>query len=61
MGEAFPEQRSDLAGIVQCYVRSLYGRKELTDEEREGLVQAWRNVRFPMLFHVMSRRTNEPG
>ena len=61
LGEAFPEQRNDLAGIIQCYVRSLYGRKELTDEEREGLVQAWRNVRFPMLFHVMSRRTNEPG
>jgi hypothetical protein len=57
--EAFPDQRGDLATIIQSYVRSLYGKKELTGDEQEGLVRAWQGVRFPLLLHVLRRRTNE--
>lgn len=57
--EAFPDQRGDLATIIQSYVRSLYGKKELTWDEQEGLVRAWQGVRFPLLLHVLRRRTNE--
>ena len=56
---AFPDQRGDLSVIVQHYVRSLYGKKELTGEEQEGLVRAWNSVRFPLLLNILRRRSNE--
>jgi hypothetical protein len=53
----FPEQREPVSEIVNSYVRSQYGKKELTTEEREGLIRAWLRVRLPLLFHIFSRRT----
>lgn len=54
--EAFPAQRDHLSVIVNTYVRSLYGRKEISEQERRGLVRAWLGVRLPMLAHILRRR-----
>jgi hypothetical protein len=54
--EAFPSHREELSLIINSYVRSRYGRKELTDQERQGLVRAWLGVRLPLLFHILRRR-----
>ena len=56
LDEAFPAQRDHLSVIVSTYVRSLYGRKELSERERQGLVSAWLGVRLPMLAHILRRR-----
>ena len=56
---AFPAYRTQLSIIINQYVRSQYGRKELSGEERQGLVQAWLSIRLPLLSHLLRRRTNE--
>lgn len=57
--QAFPVYRTHLSTIINQYVRSQYGRKELSGEERQRLVQAWLSIRLPLLFHLLRRRTNE--
>ena len=57
----FPDHRDSLATIIGAYVRSQYGKKDLTETERDGLVQAWLAVRMPLLFHMLRRRENEPA
>jgi Transglutaminase-like superfamily len=54
--EAFPSHREELSFIVNSYVRSMYGKKELNDQERQNLVRAWLGVRLPLLFHILRRR-----
>ncbi|HLF04682.1 MAG TPA: transglutaminase domain-containing protein [Dehalococcoidia bacterium] len=54
---AFPQQGGQLSIIVNAYVRSRYGRKELTDRERLELAQAWLGLRLPLLLHIVRRRT----
>ena len=56
LDEAFPGQRDHLSVIVNTYVHSLYGRKELSDQEKQGLVSAWLGVRLPMLARILRRR-----
>lgn len=56
LDEVFPGQRDHLSVIVNSYVRSLYGRKELTEQDRQGLVHAWLGVRLQMLAHILRRR-----
>ena len=51
-----PDQRENLSIIVGSYVRYLYGRRERTEEETERLVQAWLEVRMPLLFHLLRKR-----
>ena len=58
---AFPTHQSSLDTIIHTYVRSQYGKKELDENERSGLVQAWLSVRLPLLFHMLRRRENEPA
>ncbi len=55
---AFPDHRENLSAIIAAYVRSQYGKKDLTEAERERLGQAWLSVRMPLLFHVLRRREN---
>jgi hypothetical protein len=55
--EAFPSHREELSLIINSYVRSMYGRKELNEQERQGLVRAWLGVRLPLLLHILRRRT----
>jgi hypothetical protein len=57
--QTFPAQKDRLSEIVNTYVRSNYGNKELSNEERQGLVRAWLGVRLPLLFHMLRRRTGD--
>jgi hypothetical protein len=57
--QTFPAQKDRLSEIVNTYVRSNYGNKELSNEERQGLVRAWLGVRLPLLLHMLRRRTDD--
>jgi hypothetical protein len=57
--QTFPAQKDRLSEIVNTYVRSNYGNKELSNEERQGLVRAWLGVRLPLLLHMLRRRTGD--
>ena len=52
-----PDHRSQLAVITGAYVRQQYGRKDIEEVESEDLVRAWMEVRMPLLFHLLRRRT----
>jgi len=54
--EVWPDQRDNLSAVIGSYVRSLYGKKDLSDGEQEQLVQAWLKLRIPMLLNVVRRR-----
>lgn len=54
--EEMPDHRDQLSIIIASYVRRLYGRKEITEEESDSLVQAWMEIRMPLLFHLLRRR-----
>jgi len=54
--QEFPGQRENLAIIFDHYVGSLYGKKDLADEEEQRLVRAWMGIRLPMLLHFFRRR-----
>ena len=56
LAEVFPAQRAQLSTIVNTYVRSQYGKKELNQEERDGLLLAWLRLRMVLLLHVFRRR-----
>jgi transglutaminase-like putative cysteine protease len=55
----FPAHRNHLSTIINQYVRSQYGKKDMSSAEREGLVRAWLGIRLPLLFHLLRRRTGE--
>ncbi|MFQ6027250.1 MAG: hypothetical protein ACE5Q6_07140 [Dehalococcoidia bacterium] len=57
MQEELPNHRENLTVIIESYVRSLYGKKELNEGEEQRLTQAWLGVRLPLLFHIFRRRT----
>ena len=54
--EVWPGQRDSLSTVVGSYVRAVYGKKDLSDDEREQVVQAWLKLRLPLLLHVLRRR-----
>ncbi len=54
--EEMPDHREQLSTIIASYVRHLYGRKDTTEEEADGLVQAWLELRLALLFHLLRRR-----
>ena len=56
--EELPGQGGNLAVIIDAYVRSLYGHKDLSEAEEQRLTQAWLGVRLPLLFHIFRRRTS---
>ena len=51
-----PAQEVPVSVIVTSYVRSRYGNKTPTASEELGLVEAWRSIRLPMLWSVITRR-----
>ena len=57
--QTFPDYRNHLSTIVNQYVRSQYGKKQMSSAERQGLVRAWLSIRLPLLFHLLRRRTYE--
>ncbi len=54
--QALPTQETPLYVIVTSYVRSRYGNKEPTEDEQRSLSEAWRMLRLPMLWAVITRR-----
>ncbi len=54
--EVWPQQRANLSAVIGSYVRSVYGKKDLSDGEQEQLVQAWLKLRIPLLLNVVRRR-----
>lgn len=54
--DELPDHREQLTVIIGSYVRQLYGRREATEAETDRLVQAWLDVRMPLLFHILRRR-----
>ena len=48
-----PNYRDDVNTLVDAYVRSEYGAKELAMEDREGLVAAWMRLRTPLLLRIL--------
>ena len=58
--DEMPNHREQLSVIFSNYVRHLYGRKEVSEEETERLVQAWLEIRLPLLFHLLRRRGETP-
>lgn len=53
---ALPGQREEVSILVDTYVRSRYGAKELTIADRRRLTEAWLRVRMPLLLRVFRRR-----
>ena len=51
-----PAQETPVSIIVIAYVRSRYGNKTPTDSEQRSLAEAWRTLRLPMLWAVITRR-----
>jgi transglutaminase-like putative cysteine protease len=56
LSQALPSHGNQLSVIVDAYVRHLYGRKEMADQDRDRLAQAWLEVRGPLLLRVLRRR-----
>ena len=56
LSQALPAYGEALSVIIDYYVRSLYGRKQLDDEQRLRLAQAWLRLRLPLLLSSLRRR-----
>jgi len=54
--QALPDQSNEVSAIVDSYVRTVYGRKAWTHEERSRLAGAWLALRVPLLLRVLRRR-----
>ncbi len=55
---ALPHYRAEVTTLVDLYVRSQYGAKRLTVDDRSRILSAWLRIRLPMLrriFIPMSR------
>lgn len=52
-----PDYREQLSVIVGAYVRQEYGRKEFGEAEEERLRRAWTEVRMPLLFRLLRKRS----
>ena len=57
--EELPDHREQLSVIVGSYVRQMYGQREFSEEDTNRLVQAWLEVRIPLLFHLLRRRAQQ--
>ena len=56
LAEALPNHREPVSVIINHYVRSFYGKKDLDDGQRQQLTEAWLRLRLPLLFHILRRR-----
>ncbi len=56
LSNVMPDHRVPVSVITDHYVRSTYGRKELDDEQREELTEAWRSLRMTMLLRILRPR-----
>ena len=56
LAEALPNHREPVSVIINHYVRSFYGKKDLDDVQRQQLTEAWLRLRLPLLLHSLRRR-----
>jgi hypothetical protein len=54
---ALPRYQEDVSVLVDAYVRSRYGAKELSFADRRRATDAWLRVRLPLLLRLFRRRT----
>ena len=54
--QKLPGHRRELDVIFEAYVRSLYGRKRLGDEQVEELTGSWKSLRGALLWRIFRRR-----
>ena len=52
-----PGYRKEVSVLVEAYVRSRYGAKELSFADRRRMADAWLRVRLPLLLRFFRRRT----
>ena len=56
LGYALPGRGHQVDVVVDSYVRSRYGQKELSEQEEGRLADAWSRVRYPLLRRTFLRR-----
>ena len=55
--DLLPSYREDVSVLVDAYVRSRYGAKELSLADRRRLADAWLRIRLPLLLRFFHWRT----
>jgi len=56
LSQLLPDHRDQLSVVIDSYVRSRYGRRQLDDGGRLNLAQAWIELRMPLLLRSLRRR-----
>ena len=56
LAQLLPDHWDQLSVVVHSYVRSRYGQRQLNDEQRLSLAQAWIELRMPLLLQSLRRR-----
>ena len=56
LAEVFPSYREQVSVIIEHYVRGKYGNKELDEDQRFQLAQAWVRVRMALLLRIFQPR-----
>ena len=51
-----PKHQSELQIICENYVKSLYGKKDPTEEDNQVLFDSWKQIRFPLLIHALIKK-----
>ncbi|MEE3006369.1 MAG: transglutaminase domain-containing protein [Chloroflexota bacterium] len=55
--QLLPDHREQLSVVVDSYVRARYGQRQLNDDQRADLSQAWIKLRMPLLMLSLRRRS----
>ncbi len=56
LGEALPELEGSCSLVVDRYVEWKYGKKDLSREQTDGMIQAWLSLRKPLLLRIFRPR-----
>jgi len=56
LSQLLPSHWDQLSVIVDSYVRSRYGQRQLDDDQRVDLARAWTELRMPLLLRTLRRR-----
>ena len=56
LAQLLPDHWDQLSVVVDSNVRSRYGKRQLNDEQRLSLAQAWIELRMPLLLRSLRRR-----
>ena len=56
LSNTIPDHRGAVSVVIDYYVRSIYGRKELDEAQREELTQAWLSLRMALFLRILRPR-----